>query len=103
MNEEGKPKDYMDFLRPNPEAVFRKEEDGAFLFDPHSGNLRYINGTGARIYELCDGGKTREEIVTALKVLYPDADGEAVAADATSFLRELAALGFLRKDEANES
>lgn len=92
-----------DFLKPNPETVFRKEEDGAFLFDPQSGSLKYINGTGVRIYELCDGGNTRAEIVTTLKDAYPDVDEETIAADTVSFLKELAALGFLRKDGVNES
>ena len=103
MSDEGKMKEETDFLNPNPETVFRKEEDGAFLFDPQSGNLKYINGTGVRIYELCDGGKTRAEIVATLKDAYPDVDEEAIAADTVSFLKELSALGFLRKDEVNES
>ncbi len=92
-----------DSLRPNPEVVFRKEEDGAFLFDPQSGNLKYINRTGVRIYELCGSGKSRAEIVALLKDAYPDADEEAIAADAMSFLKGLAELGFLRKDEGHES
>jgi len=103
MNDENKMAAPEDFLKPNPETVFRKEEDGAFLFDPQSGSLKYINGTGVRIYELCDGGNTRAEIVTTLKDAYPETDGDKIDADTVSFLKELAALGFLRKDGVNES
>ena len=96
MNDESQLKTVADVLTPNPEAVFRKEEDGAFLFDPQSGNLKYINGSGVRIYELCAAGKTPSQIVAILTAAYPDTEGGVIAADTVSFLKELTALGFLR-------
>ena len=86
-----------DCLKPNPEMVFRKEEDGAFLFDPHTGNLKYLNANGVSIYELCDGKKTVGEIITLLMEFYPDMAAEKIATDTELFFEGLAAMQFLTK------
>ena len=92
-----------DCLKQNPEMVFRKEEDGAFLFDPHTGNLKYLNATGVNIYELCDGRKTVGDIITLLMELYPDVAVEKIAADTGLFFEGLAAMQFMTKSEKNGS
>jgi len=43
----------------NSGNVFRQEEDGAFLFDPETGNLKYLNAMGVNVYELCDRVRCR--------------------------------------------
>ena len=91
-----------DCLKPNPEMVFRKEEEGAFLFDPHTGNLKYLNANGVNIYELCDGRNTVGHIITLLMEFYPDMAVEKIAADTESFFEGLAAMQFLTKCEKNE-
>jgi hypothetical protein len=92
-----------DCLKPNPEMVFRKEEEGAFLFDPHTGNLKYLNTNGLNIYELCDGRNKVGDIITLLMELYPDVTGEKIIADTESFFEGLAAMQFLTKSEENGS
>ena len=92
-----------DCLKPNPEMVFRKEEEGAFLFDPHNGNLKYLNTNGVNIYELCDGRKTVGDIITLLIEFYPDVAIEKIAADTGLFFESLAAMQFLTKSEDNGS
>jgi hypothetical protein len=92
-----------DCLKPNPETVFRKEEEGAFLFDPHTGNLKYLNANGVNIYELCDGRKTVGDIITLLMEFYPDVAVEKIAADTGLFFEDLAAMQFMTKSEKNGS
>jgi len=92
-----------DCLKPNPEMVFRKEEDGAFLFDPHTGNLKYLNASGVNMYELCDGRKTVGDIISLLMEFYPDMAVEKIAADTKHFFESLAAMQFLTKSENNGS
>lgn len=92
-----------DCLKPNSEMVFRKEEEGAFLFDPHTGNLKYLNANGVSIYELCDGRKTVGDIITLLMEFYPDMDIEKIAVDTELFFEGLATMNFLTKCEYNGS
>ena len=91
-----------DCLKPNPDMVFRKEEEGAFLFDPHTGNLKYLNPSGVNVYELCDGCRTVSDIVKLLQELYPDTAIEKIAADTGQFFENLAAMHFLMKCENND-
>ncbi|MCX5829543.1 MAG: PqqD family protein [Deltaproteobacteria bacterium] len=92
-----------DCLKPNQEMVFRKEEEGAFLFDPHTGNLKYLNANGVNIYELCDGRKTVGDIITLLMEFYPEMAVEKIAADTKLFFENLAAMQFLTKCESHGS
>jgi hypothetical protein len=92
-----------DCLKPNPEMVFRKEDEGAFLFDPHTGNLKYLNANGVNIYELCDGRKTVGDIIALLMELYPDVAVEKIAMDTGLFFEGLAAMRFMTKSEKNVS
>jgi len=88
-----------DYLKSNPEMVFRKEDDGAFLFDPDTGNLKYLNRNGVNIYELCDGRKTIGEITSILKGIYKETAAETIAADTESFVEELVTMKFLMRCE----
>ena len=90
-------------LRPNPEMIFRKEENGAFLFDPHTGNLKYLNANGVNIFELCDGRKTVGEIVTLLIECYPDMAADKIVEDTGLFFENLTVMKFLTICECNGS
>jgi hypothetical protein len=92
-----------DCLKPNPEMVFRKEEEGAFLFDPFTGNLKYLNANGVNIYELCDGRKTVGDIIAFMMEFYPDMSVEKIAADTELFFESLASMQFVIKSEKNGS
>jgi hypothetical protein len=92
-----------DCLKPNPEMVFRKEEEGAFLFDPHTGNLKYLNANGVNIYELCDGRKTVGDIIAFLIEYYPEIACEKITTDTELFFECLASMQFVTKSEKNGS
>ena len=39
----------------NDNIVFREEDDGAFLFDPDTGNLKYLNKSAKETFLMIDG------------------------------------------------
>jgi len=53
---------------------FRLEEiDGELvLFDPGSAAILYCNPTAGMIWRLCDGSRTRDDIVNMLSEAYPE-------------------------------
>ncbi len=87
-----------DYLAQNPESIFRKEEDGAFLFDPRNGNLKFINGMGVNIYQLCGGGdRSVTEIISLIAENYRDIPEKQIEEDIKNFLQELIKMSFLKK------
>lgn len=79
----------------NPDIVLRTEEDGAFLFDPDSGRICYVNEVGITIWKLCNKPVTLAEIIHQVELTYTQVPSSEVAADCRDFLKELNALGFL--------
>ena len=91
--------DDREILIPNPESVFREEEDGAFLFDPENGNLKFINGMGRTIYRLCDGQRSVMDVKSSVKNDYPEIPAEKIDEDIDKFMRDISELGFLRSEK----
>ena len=79
----------------NPEVVLRTEEDGAFLFDPDSGRICFVNEVGITIWKLCQNPATLSEIIHQIEMNYAEVPKDEIAADCRDFLKKLAALGFL--------
>jgi Coenzyme PQQ synthesis protein D (PqqD) len=77
-------------------VVFARSGESALLLDPASGNYFSLTDVGARIWELCDGQHTLDEIADALAGEY-DAARETIHADAHALLDELAAEGLLER------
>jgi Coenzyme PQQ synthesis protein D (PqqD) len=75
-------------------VVFTRAGDSALLLDPASGNYFSLTDVGARIWELCDGEHTLDEIADELAGEY-DAAPETIRTDARDLLEELAAEGLL--------
>jgi hypothetical protein len=88
-----------DCYKTNPEMVFRKEEEGAFLFDPRTGNLKYLNATGVIVYELCDGVNTVKDIHMLIAKLYPEIETEKLATDTELFFENLLSMHFIKINE----
>ncbi len=82
------------FVR-NPSIVYREEEDGAFLFDPGTGNLKYMNRSAKEAFLMLNGQKDVEQVIHLMVGLYPDADRNQVRKDVVSFLMELKEGGFI--------
>ncbi|MHB8830393.1 MAG: PqqD family protein [Syntrophales bacterium] len=76
--------------------MFRKEGDGAYLYNSDSGNLMHANMTGARLFELCDGRNTVEAMTSQLAAAY-DAPGKLIEQDVKSFLTSMLEKSFLKR------
>ena len=88
-----------DYLTQTPESIFREEEDGAFLFDPKSGNLKYINCMGVNIYQLCSGSISVTEITSLVAENYADIPEKRIEEDIKIFLKDLVEMSFLKNKE----
>lgn len=75
--------------RRNEEIVFREEDDGAFLFDPDSGDLRYLNQSGKETFLLLGEDLSVGSVIRRMSELYPDVDPQKIEADVTSFVKDL--------------
>jgi len=88
-----------DYLTQDLESIFRKEEDGAFLFDPKSGNLKYINCMGVNIYQLCGRDRSVADITSLIAENYRDIPERQIKEDIKNFLQDLIEMRFLKKKE----
>jgi len=70
-----------DRLVQNHKSIFRKKEDGAFLFDSDTENMKYINAMGVNIYELCDGSLNVGDIAALVMENYKDISREPIEKD----------------------
>ncbi len=77
------------------EVVLREEDDGAFLFDPDSGRLCYLNEVGIAIWKLCLQPINRAEIVNKICAEYPQIPEKQISDDCSAFLGDLERLGFI--------
>jgi len=82
-------------LLANPDIVFREEEDGAFLFDPNTGELKCLNPMGSVIWLLCDGSLSFEKIEQEIKKRYPQTLPETIQHELLDFLQDLSDKGYL--------
>ncbi len=89
----------IELLSRNTDCIFREEEDGAFLFDPESGNLKFINSMGVNIYQLCDGKMTVGDITSLVSENYKDISSKKIEDDIKVFLQELVKMEFLKREE----
>ena len=69
-------------------------DQSVLLFAPAGGTAVPVNECGGRIWDLCDGTRTIEEIVDQLSLVY-EAPNAQVDRDAREFLATLAHHGLL--------
>ena len=75
--------------RRNEEIVFREEDDGAFLFDPDSGDLRYLNQSGKETFLMLGEDRDMNRVIHRMIELYPDAEPKKIEADVRDFVKDL--------------
>jgi len=75
--------------RRNEEIVFREEDDGAFLFDPDSGDLRYLNQSGKETFLMLGEDQDVKTVIHRMIELYPDVEPQKVEADVEEFVKDL--------------
>ncbi len=84
----------------NPDIVLREEDEGAFLFDPDSGRICYLNELGITIWKLCKKPVETERIIKSISSEYPEVSPGQISKDCESFLDDLQGFGFLAKSTA---
>jgi hypothetical protein len=80
------------------DLVLRREESGAFLFNPETADLSCLNDVGTLVWEEIDGQKTVSEISRSVAARFDDVTGDAVLEDVRSFLGDLVRLGYVRME-----
>jgi len=83
----------------NPSIVYREEEDGAFLFDPETGNLKYMNLSAKETFLMLNGQKDVRRLIQYLLMLYPDVDFKQIQKDIGSFIEQLEVNGFISSQD----
>ncbi len=87
--------DSKSIFRQNEKIVYREEDDGAFLFDPDSGDLRYMNQSGKETFAMVIGGGDIRQIVDSMSGLYPGVEPPRIQSDVENFLTDLAENHFI--------
>ena len=87
--------DEMMEIRINQNIVFREEEEGAFLFDPDTGQIFHLNELGTSIWKSCVKAKRSEQIIKSICLDFPEVPQEQIEKDCTKFFEDLERLGFL--------
>jgi hypothetical protein len=76
-------------FKKNEDIVYREEDDGAFLFDPDSGELRYMNRSGRETFLMLKEDNDINQVVDNMLELYPDVDPTQMQKDIEDFLKNL--------------
>jgi len=76
-------------FRQNRDIVFREEDDGAFLFDPDSGDLRYLNQSGKETFLMLGEDQDVNTVIRQMIELYPDVEPQKIEADVKDFIKDL--------------
>jgi hypothetical protein len=87
-------------FRIKPDTVFREEEEGAFLFDPDTGRVCYLNEMGRMLWGLCEKNKSPQQMVEEVCAQYPAEPPDKIAKDCNAFFDELERLTFVSEQPA---
>ena len=79
----------------NSGIIYREEEEGAFLFDPQIGNLKYMNRSAKEAFLMLNGQNDVSQVIQHLLGEYPEVDPKLIEKDVGSFLRDLEENGFV--------
>lgn len=82
----------------NPDAVVRREEEEAVVFNPADGNLVCINGTGVFVWDLCDGSRGIDDLVKALVSEY-EVSSQDAEKDCLEYVKNLKEAGLIGYEE----
>lgn len=81
--------------RKKENIIVREEGEGAFLFDPATGNLKYMNRTALEIFSSIEGTMGVDQMLSSFQERYPEADPEQLSSDMENFLHHLEAHQFI--------
>ena len=76
-------------FKQNEDIVYREEDDGAFLFDPDTGDLRYMNRSGRETFLMLKGDNDIAQVINSMLELYPEVEPIQMQKDVEDFLEDL--------------
>jgi len=91
--------DFTQRFRANNGIIFREEDDGGFLFDAETGNLKYMNQSAKDAFLMLNGQKDINQLIDHLVGLYPEVDRKQIRKDVESLLLELVENRFISSCE----
>lgn len=83
-----------DRLVTNPEATLERVGDDAVLYDRRSGQAHVLNASAARLWELCGGSPTADEVTARFAEGY-DLQAADVRSDVEQLIANFRRLGLL--------
>jgi hypothetical protein len=70
--------------------VCREEEEGeALLFNPDTGEIKVANPTASFIWQLCDGTRTKADVLRALEGEFENVGRDVLERDLDAFFEDL--------------
>ena len=79
----------------NENIVYREEDEGAFLFDPDSGDLRYMNQSGKETFLMLNEDNDTSNVIHHMLELYPEVEPQQMQEDVKNFLKDLEEIHFI--------
>ncbi len=73
----------------NENIVYREEDEGAFLFDPDTGDLKYMNRSGKEAFIMLSGNNDINQVIHHMLELYPGVELKQMQEDVEIFLKDL--------------
>lgn len=84
------------YLLVNQGIVCREEEGGeALLFNPDTGEIKVANPNALLVWRLCDGTRTKADVLCALEEEYEDVDRDTLEKDLDAFIQDLENQGLI--------
>ena len=84
------------------DIVLREEDEGAFLFDPGTGRICYLNEPGITIWKAFSAAVKNDNIIDVICNDYPEISKVKIKEDFMKFTGDLVSLGFVTKEEEIE-
>ena len=79
------------------QTPWRMLDEEAVVLDVKKGLLYPLNTVGARVWELCDGGRSVDAIAETIITEF-DAEPDTIRRDVTTFIAELVSAGLVTCD-----
>lgn len=94
MNHQPRIEQSTDPLVPDPQVTLEHVGSQAVLYDRRNGQAHVLNGSAARLWELCDGERTIDQLTTQFASSY-DIPADAVRSDVEQLVASFRDLGVL--------
>jgi pyrroloquinoline quinone biosynthesis protein D len=90
--------DLKNHFRRNEQVITQAAADAVFLFDLNRGEFYSLNDVGHRVWQLCDGSRSVDDLVYSICQEF-EVPSETVEADVLELLADLIAEGLLESTE----